>query len=476
MRSRAAGLRLGWERGLRFGVLPLVAAAGSAIAGRALAEPEGLTYLVPLAAAALVIGVGVIAPRGLLYALVVWLTALGFIRRIGADLGTTPLGDPLLLIGPVAIGVLVVVAAHRGAFRDRSKLANGVLVLSLLMLGGAVNPLQGSLLAGAAGLLFSLVPMLAFWIGRSLIDDVLLRRILKLVVGLAVGTALYGLVQTFVGFPSWDAAWLAAHKDDFQALVVDGVVTRPFGTFSSPAEYSFYLGIGVVIAMGVAFRLTHLPFAAGAAVLFGAGILYISSRSVVVLLVFAAGLMLGAWFRLPIGLSGVLSVALPLTIPLVASSLAPTEYDQSGRSQLISHQISGLANPEESTLGGHLFIVGEGFSSALDNPLGLGIGATTLAGSKFGGLQRGTEQDPSNVAAALGIPGVLVYAFVLGLAVWSAYKLVLRRHDRLSLVVLGILALTVFQWMNGGHYAVSFLVWILLGWVDRTAYVSRAPR
>ncbi len=161
--------------------------------------------------------------------------------------------DLLLLVGPAAILVLFLVAARHGAVQNRTSLANALLVLSLLVLLGAVNPLQGSLLAGLAGLLFVLVPTLGFWIGRVLCDDATLRKVLLAVACFAVAEAAYGLVQTFAGFPSWDSAWIATHQEQYAALYV-GDFIRPFGSFSSFAEYSYFLGIGLIVWVAIAAR------------------------------------------------------------------------------------------------------------------------------------------------------------------------------------------------------------------------------
>jgi hypothetical protein len=42
-----------------------------------------------------------------------------------------------------------------------------------------------------------------------------------------------------------------------------------------------------------------------------------------------------------------------------------------------------------------------------------------------------------------------------------------RRRDALSLVALGVLVVTLLEWLNGGQYAVAFFLWLTLGWIDR---------
>jgi hypothetical protein len=58
---------------------------------------------------------------------------------------------------------------------------------------------------------------------------------------------------------------------------------------------------------------------------------------------------------------------------------------------------------------------------------------------------------------------------------WRAAGLALQRRDALSLAALGILVITLGQWLNGGYYAVSALVWILLGWIAGKSRAAVEP-
>ncbi|MBA2475922.1 MAG: hypothetical protein H0V40_08235, partial [Actinobacteria bacterium] len=102
---------------------------------------RGLRFLLAGALVVLLAGLGLFAPRRMLATLVIWLVALGLLRRLATQV--TPIGsaDPLLLVGPVAWSVLTLAAAQRGAFRNRTALSTAVLVLGGLTFLGAVNPL-----------------------------------------------------------------------------------------------------------------------------------------------------------------------------------------------------------------------------------------------------------------------------------------------------------------------------------------------
>jgi hypothetical protein len=457
----------------------LVALVAMAVAGGfVLTDPRGLRALLAAAVVIVFAGIGFLAPGRLVYVLVVWLTVLGLVRRLVSQwIPTAGPGDLLLLVGPAAIVVLFLVAAHRGAFRKRTGLANAVLVLSLLVVVGAVNPLQGSLTAGVAGLLFVLVPTLGFWVGRVLCDDRTLARVLVLVAILSLVEAVYGLAQTFVGFPKWDSTWIATHQELYAALYV-GDFIRPFASFSSFAEYGYFLGIGLIVWVALSASRRIFVVALPAVLLLGVAIFYASTRTVIVALVGALGLTLAARLRLPIALAAVVTVALLLAVPLVASYFDQTGSSSGAAGTLASHQVGGLANPldpRQSTLRGHLTLLKLGVVSALHDPVGNGIGGVTIAGAKFGGVEQSTEADPSNMAVALGLPGLLVYVVLVGAGFTKAYGAAVQRRDALALTALAVTALLVLQWLNGGQYSVALILWLVLGWVDRTVAERHAP-
>ena len=457
---RAGGTRL---------MLILAMSLGLLYVGRALVDPTRARLVIAGAVIAVLAGIGVRSPRALLYALVVWLAILGFVRRIASELGPAPQSDPVLLVEGAAVGILLIVATARGAFAKLTALAKAVLALSLLVVLGAVNPLGGSVFAGFASLYLILIPMLAFWVGRSICDDRTLTTTLGLVAFLAVAAGTYGLVQTFRGFPAWDAAWIGS--GGYEALDVGGA-TRAFGPFSSASEYATFLGIGLIAWLAFGLRLVRLPVAVGALGLLATAIFFESSRGIIFTLVFAFALMLAARRRLPIAVSTALAVGALFAVPFVTRSVAssPSVTAADPASALAAHQIQGLSSPfssQSSTLGGHFSLFADGLRSAIKNPVGLGIGTVTIAGSKYGAQTAGTEVDPSNAAVALGIPGLVAYLAVVGIAFFNAYSLASRRRDALAIAALGVLVITLLQWLNGGQYAVAFLVWLVLGWVDR---------
>src|SRR6202035_82461 len=145
----------------------------------------------------IVIGLTWQSPRVMLAILPVWMVLLGLTRRLppgGANV--TFSGDPVLIVGPIILVLLFLTAVGRGAFQNRTRLSAIVGTFCFIALLEARNPSQ-RLQTGLGGLLFILVPMLAFWVGRALIDEVLALQLVRTIAVLSLCAAIYGLIQQF---------------------------------------------------------------------------------------------------------------------------------------------------------------------------------------------------------------------------------------------------------------------------------------
>jgi hypothetical protein len=467
---------------VRFDLQPLLLGLGVVIVSLAsaqmLTQPREMRLAIVGLAIALAVGFSGSSPVRLLYAVTFWLTALGFLRRTLNVISPTPRADALLLVGPLAIAILFLAAARSGALRDRTRLASAVLALNVLTVIGAFNPLQGSLATGLAGLLFILVPTLAFWIGRGLCGDRTIATLLKLFAILSIPAAIYGLEQTFAGFPSWDATWIAAHHADYGAITEHGVA-RAFASFSAASEYSLFLAIGLVI--WIAFGLTPVlaPIALGSIALLATAIFYEGSRGTViagfVALAMMAGIRAGIRLKWSLALAATCVIILPYAVSNIVGSGSGASYS----TPFAARQAQGLQNPTDpavSTLGAHIDLVKQGIHSARREPIGLGTGAVTIAGTKFGGAGASSEADPGNVAIAWGVPGLLVYAVIVFEVIRNGYRVAVRRRRHwIAPAALAIIVLTSLQWLNGGQYAVAFLPWLLMGWLDRNQMKHPPP-
>jgi hypothetical protein len=147
-------------------------------------------------------------------------------------------------------------------------------------------------------------------------------------------------------------------------------------------------------------------------------------------------------------------------------------------SVLLQHDISGITNPigTNSSLPGHVGETFKGVLSAFSAPLGHGTGSVTQAAGRLGGSpDLGTEGDLGNAGRALGLPGLLLFVIVATMGLFGTYRLAARRRDTLALATLGLLVVTLSQWLNGDLYSVAWLVWLALGWMDRETRLDSYP-
>lgn len=177
----------------------------------------------------------------------VFLSLLGGVRRwIIPALGWTST-DPLLLVGPIIVmGHLLNLLLTRRLPCD-TRLARTLLWLLTLMFLQVFNPLQGGIGVGLAGMLFTIVPVLWYYYGRTLGSEATLRRLLMGAVVVALLAALYGLHQTYFGLLPSEKQWVELNKANYNALYISESAIRAFSFFTSAQEYVQFLSVGVVV-------------------------------------------------------------------------------------------------------------------------------------------------------------------------------------------------------------------------------------
>jgi hypothetical protein len=173
--------------------------------------------------------------------------------------------------------------------------------------------------------------------------------------------------------------------------------------------------------------------------------------------------------RLSAGAALLAGIVAIVGLSMAADRLAQSRFGAEPAGRLSSHQVEGLADPfqEDSTLHGHVDRMVDGVASVTRQPLGQGVGAVTIAASKFGGREVGTEADLGNAPQAAGIVGLGLYVAVVVLGMRTAHARARAGRDVLSLAVFGCLLVTFNHWLTGNQYAVVVLPWLLLGWLDR---------
>lgn len=403
---------------------------------------------------------------------IAYLNLLGDIRRIVSYVGDSPSLDLLLLVGPIVVTILAVPLLLRVRLRDT--LSKAMLVLLLLMILEVFNPKQGGLAIGFSGALFYIAPMFWFWVGRRYASPAVVETFLyKVLFPLSFCAALLGLAQNFIGFVPWEQAWIDVAAKTYTALHVGNSI-RAFGYSVSAAEYATLMTIGAagIVAAYIGGRkawMIALPILIAAIIL-------ASGRSLVIKLIVTLACV---WtLRKGQGLSAVRAVQLAVLavvgligIGFVASRFASDNSDsrnQSAVQQAISHQAGGLSHPLDerySTASIHQTLVLQAIGQGFSYPIGHGLGATTLASSKFGTDEKtgSSEVDFSDMFISLGAVGGILYLFVI----WSTAKEALLYTKTVkrsvSLPVLAALICTLASWLIGGQYSTASIVFFLIG-------------
>lgn len=408
--------------------------------------------------------------RAGLIAIVAWTCVLALTRRVLIlQVGWTT-NDALLLVAPAVLAVLTVrmfVFERRRLAAD--PLSYAVLVFIALTVVASVNPRNGSLAVGLGGLLFMGVPLFWFFVGREYVDRRSARALLGALVALASAAAAYGFFQSLVVLPSWDRAWVDIAG--YGALFLEGNTPNTFGTFASTAEYTLFVGVGVVAAVALAVHgrvapLVTLPLLLPA--------LFLSSaRASFVFVVLAVLLMLAIRFLpprvVPFAVLFALAVIAFGSGPLMNAAQSGAESTSNSR---VEYQLSGLGDPlnrEHSTVTLHAELLWDGVRTGMADPVGRGSGVTNNAIRRFGpggenaaGFSN-TEIDVSNAFVSLGLFGGIAFVVLTIIAFTASVKAYIRDRDAVTLAIFGVLVATFGNWLSGGHYAVTPVIWILLG-------------
>jgi hypothetical protein len=456
------------------GSVVVALALGLPFGAVAVAHPEWWRGLLAAAVTIDLVLLGMRWPRAAVVGTLLWLPFVALIRRLLIDETGWVQNDPLLLVGPIVALFLcyrTFVVEGRSVAPDR--LSKLVLLLLVIAFFGAFNPFgKGGLLGGLGGLIYLGVPLLWFFIGREIADRRTVTRVMYAVVVISVGIAAYGLYQTELGgMPQWDLDWF--HITGFPGATAgttnDGSIQfRPWGTFSSSSEYSGYLAMGLVFALAMLFHrrpalAIAIPLLALAVFLAGGrGVMSLTMLTGVVLTALRTRNRLIALMVVVLGIGAIYGAA--LTVGPRLDRAAGLSGDAK-----VNRQVGGLLSPldpNESTFLLHWDAMLEGVEKGVRNPVGLGTGASNVGSRVSGGEgEFRTDNDVGDVFVALGAVGGIVFIAIIVMSFRTVFGRYLRRRpDPLIFAVAGILVVNFGQWLQGGHYAASALMWFLLGW------------
>lgn len=404
-------------------------------------------------------------PNPTILAVFVFLPVLGLVRRLLIESTGWPSADPLLLVGPLMALILFAKAylvESRPLVSDLlSKLMLAFFVIAVLAI---LNPLGAGLnQTGAVALLLTAIPLLWFFVGRALPDRVTIMQLQYVTAFLAAAIAIYGLYQTEIAFPAWDLAWIDV--GGYESLNV-GDTVRGFGTMASASEYATYLGAGLVLT--VAALLDRRGWPVVVLPILTVGVLFSAVRGTLVLGIVAVAVMLGMRSERPRVVLPTVAVV-GLAVYLIAAPTLVSLASATG-SDLLTHQLEGIARPfddDSSTLLTHLELMGDGVSQGFRQPLGEGVAPSVNDSGDLGYSGGGTESDFSDAFVRFGLPGGLLFLVLCGVALASVGRNWRRTRDPLLLGALGLAVLTLGSWLTGGHYALTPLLWLIIGWATR---------
>jgi hypothetical protein len=463
-RTRPAPIRV---LGLAIVVAAALAVVAAGLATEVLQNPELHRELIAGLVAMTLIVIASRKPQAGALLAFSFLILLALIRRLLTPIAGWTSFDPLLLVGPVVaifflIGLFVV--QKRAIAPDRlSKLVLAVLIITF---AESLNPVGGKFPIGLVGLIFLAAPLFWFFIGREIADRRMVGRLLVSIVIAAVAIAIYGIWQTSVGLPSWDVTWV--NLNGYSALQVGKI--RAFATFSSSAEYATFLAIALAVAISVFMYRRRSAFLALLVGPLLAWALFIeSSRGIVVLAVLSLAVLAALRLRddafvAVIALLGVIGAYLAL---LMFGSALESKAFSSG-DPLVIHQVSGLLHPfdpTKSTVPQHWSEIAAALKESMQYPLGVGTVATNIVGARSGVHLAGTEVDFLDEFIELGLIGGTLFALVIVSVLRRVVALYLQTSDLVVFALVGLLVVTLGQWLNGGYYAVAPLIWFLIGWI-----------
>ena len=429
-----------------------------------LTSPLGVRALIAVCFAGVFLFLLRRAPAAGVAAVIGYLCVLGGLRRWLIPVFDWIPTDPLVLAMPLLVVAYPLVTRRN---YQMTKIQRWILVLLGIMAIEVVNPLQGGIAVGLSGVLFYVIPVLWYFVGRQVGTPAVVMSIVKTLIFVAITGALYGLSQTYFGFLPAEVMWLNIVKTSYAALNVADGVTRAFSYFTSAQEYSVFLTVGIVVSWALFLRgnkLAIVPIPLIAVALF-----LESARGPVVITLVACAVL---WviqgksprIWLPRGIAALLITGVVAGVGL--RHLQSAQFSNQTQA-LLDHQTSGLLTPGQSTAGAHTSMVAGGILMGFKTPIGMGLGATTSASKKFGGTSMSTEADVSNMFVDLGFIGGTCYLGIIILVLTAAFRYWQVSRNMMAFCLLAVLIALLGSWLNGGEYAASTLSWLAIGILDR---------
>ncbi len=406
-----------------------------------------------------------------------------------------------LLAVAVARVATAAIRARRLPFEPRTvdwlavAFAAAVCVYALIpqdVLGGA---------AGAKAILYGLrhglVPVIAYFLGRSLgLTREDLRRLGWTLLGAAAAVAAGGLIELYAVKVEWwrgsgavgyfrrelgfDYHGPGGLPDNFAFNTADGLFRRLISSFISPLATAFMLVVALLFA-GVAWQSRRRrPLATALVAVCSAGLLFTLSRSS--LLAFAGGLVVLAvavrrpWPAIAAAAVLVVGIGFAFAFTSVAAEThffpadLPYQEEQARKHGGLPGGGSLALNPGEPSLKSHWLNLRDGIETVVRHPQGYGLGNAGATASRFGVPLRAGESNYTEIGVEAGLAGALLLiawnlALLVGLirSAWAATDGVIRYATAGTAAALAAVLALAIQTDAYGVPWLAYCLWWLAG-------------
>ena len=403
--------------------------------------------------------------------LIVFYAFMGFFRRFFYTINPYTRLDPIYIIPDIFASTLFVyllILKKNKIFRE-IKGSLGMKIFTILigvMFLQMFNPLQGGIAVGIGGGKFWLIPMLWFFFG-IFFDKDYIEKVFNLLIILGFLSAIYGIKQVFWGFFEFEKKWLyyVININKFSSIFVHSVI-RPFSFFPSPQEYADFLMITLIIAFtAFLFRRNKILYSIVFLVILYAKIL-LSVRGTLLLAFFSFILILMITSRkkkLAYSITGTVLFFYIILANLIYYEIIlpamPVNFIR-----LYTHIFSGIVDPfsRYSTVWERIMELKNLPLTIAKYPIGMGIGTTSLAGRKFGGVYTRFE-----VSLFAMIAGASIFAGILyiGVVVASIRQSIVKFVNTRNWIYPMIAGIVFAYFIVGGLtvYSTSAIYWFLIG-------------
>ena len=395
--------------------------------------------------------------------------------------------DPIHVLTPIVtiFALLALLRSHRLAILRASPMAVPVSLLALIYFVEVFNPLQGGIVVGLSGAMFSLIPVLWFYFGQY-IQHAFLRKVLQLMIVIGLITSLYGIYQLVFGYPAFEQYWIS--NTEFYTSIALGHVERALSTFCSAEEWGRYVEFGAIAAFGFAIGQKRLAARLGwltAGTALCVFVAFTGQRAALFGLAFGiiALLMLSAR-SVTQGLARTMLLFLPFV--LLGALVKPPEQEEMWSndetekvSTVLEHTQRGMLKPAEEA----------SFQERMTNwaylitdvipyrPLGTGIGSGSLAELRFSSDAEELPPIDSSIlfqGITCGFAGMLLFIWILFRSTWVSLRDAWHKEQdpqrlqtkRIIAALMCALVVNSVFGLTFTLYSIAPLVWLFMGWIS----------